>query len=183
MWAPRRLSKLCGMGAGSKTLDDIDQFILLQLYLTNPARSLKSYVENILVLTGTEVSTSTVSKWFLTSFPGFESDIIDPITLALVVRRCSLLLKPMQVVRSIIGFRRDTTPSCDQGIALLNCWDVGPGCHWHHCSEIDVFLFREQSERKFGRRRGVRGHSCARRIIRYSTCTVTVDLHTCATNP
>jgi len=55
-------------GAGSKSLNEFDRFVLLQLYLEEPSRSLSNYVHWLHEYTGTVVSRSTISRFFLTSF-------------------------------------------------------------------------------------------------------------------
>lgn len=56
-------------GAGSKSMDEFDMFILLQLYTGEPGRSLKSYVDELEDYTGKRVGKSTISRVFLESFP------------------------------------------------------------------------------------------------------------------
>ena len=51
-------------GAGSKTLNEFDCFILLQLHMEEPIRSLSNYVQWLFEYTGTVVSKSTVSRFF-----------------------------------------------------------------------------------------------------------------------
>ena len=57
------------IGPGSRTLDEIDSAVLMILYLEEPSRSLRSYVDWLEGLTGTTVSQSTVSRFFLHAFP------------------------------------------------------------------------------------------------------------------
>ena len=57
------------IGPGSRTLDELDAFIILQLYLDDPSRGLPSYVRWLKELVGTEVSRSTVSRFFQAVFP------------------------------------------------------------------------------------------------------------------
>lgn len=54
-------------GPGAKTLDEFDQFVLLQLHSREPSRSLKSYVQWLHEYAGTIVSESTVSRFFITA--------------------------------------------------------------------------------------------------------------------
>ena len=56
-------------GPGSKMLDEFDAFIILQLYLDDPSRSLSSYVRWLQRLVGIEVSESTLSRFFKEAFP------------------------------------------------------------------------------------------------------------------
>ena len=56
-------------GPGAQTLDEFDQFVLLQLHSREPSRSLKSYVQWLFEYAGTVVSESTVSCFFLHAFP------------------------------------------------------------------------------------------------------------------
>ena len=49
------------IGPGSRTLDELDAFIILQLYLDDPSHGLPSYVRWLKQLVGTEVSRFTVS--------------------------------------------------------------------------------------------------------------------------
>ena len=55
-------------GPGSKTLDEIDSFVLYSLYQKQPTRSLASYVNWLYYYTGTIVSKSTVSRFFRHGF-------------------------------------------------------------------------------------------------------------------
>ena len=55
-------------GKGSMKLSMIDQFFLLGLYNDDPSRPLYSYVTELYKFSGTNVSTSTISKWFNYSF-------------------------------------------------------------------------------------------------------------------
>ena len=56
-------------GPGSISLCAEDSFVLYQLYRGKPTRSLKSYVSWLFYHTGTIVSESTVSRFFLYGFP------------------------------------------------------------------------------------------------------------------
>lgn len=76
------LNKDVDRGVGSKTLDEFDRFILLQLYVDEPSRSLKSYRDHLCDYTGTLVSTSTISRFFLESMVykgGFAKPNLIPI--------------------------------------------------------------------------------------------------------
>ena len=55
-------------GAGARTLDRFDRFVLLQLRMEEPSRSLSSYVHWLREYTDKTVSKSTVSCFFLTTF-------------------------------------------------------------------------------------------------------------------
>ena len=57
------------LGPGSKTLDEMDVFAILQLYHDEPSRNLRSYVRSLNELTGTVVSESTISRFFKEQFP------------------------------------------------------------------------------------------------------------------
>ena len=56
-------------GPGAKTIDGLDAFIVLQLYEAEPSRRLESYREELLLMTGTDVHESTISRFFLGAFP------------------------------------------------------------------------------------------------------------------
>jgi transposase len=51
-------------GAGAKTLNETDMMVLLQLYFEEPSRNLGSYMRGLYRITGTIVSTSTLSRLF-----------------------------------------------------------------------------------------------------------------------
>jgi len=57
------------VGPGSRSFDEIDSAILLFLYLEEPSRSLRSYVDWLEIFTGTTTSRNTVSRFFLRTFP------------------------------------------------------------------------------------------------------------------
>ncbi|KAL7471199.1 hypothetical protein ACHAXS_011463 [Conticribra weissflogii] len=72
----------CPRGPGANTMDHLDQFVLLRLYLEEPSRSLSSYKQWLFYFTGTEISTSTISRFFLDSFPikaGFRRPNLVPV--------------------------------------------------------------------------------------------------------
>jgi len=50
-------------GFGSRSLDDDDVFVLINLYFEEPSRSLRSYARELEMLTGTIVSESTISRF------------------------------------------------------------------------------------------------------------------------
>jgi hypothetical protein len=52
------------VGPGSRSMDEIDQTVLLFLYLEEPSRNLRNYVSMLAQITGTVVSESTVSRFF-----------------------------------------------------------------------------------------------------------------------
>ena len=54
---------------GARTLDAIDSFVLYALYQKDQQRSLDSYVNHLFYYTGTVVSASVVSRFFLHAFP------------------------------------------------------------------------------------------------------------------
>ena len=64
-------------GAGARTLDQFDRFVLLQLRMKEPSRSLSSYVHWLCEYTGTTVGKSTVSRFFLTAFQ-YKGSLIKP---------------------------------------------------------------------------------------------------------
>jgi hypothetical protein len=57
------------IGPGANSLDALDTFSLLVLYLTEDTRTLRSYAENLFLLTGMQVSESTISRFFNHAFP------------------------------------------------------------------------------------------------------------------
>ena len=56
-------------GAGSKTLDRFDRFVLLQLRQEEPSRTRSSYIDCLYQYTGKMVSKSTISRFFPDAFP------------------------------------------------------------------------------------------------------------------
>ena len=56
-------------GPGARTLDEIDAAVILFLYLEEPSRSYRSYIRLLEELLGTVVSRSTLSRFFLYTFP------------------------------------------------------------------------------------------------------------------
>jgi hypothetical protein len=66
---PQRIKQRRAIGPGAKTFDEMDHFVLLFLYMEEPSRSNASYVENLMFLTGTRTSSSTISRWFKDFFP------------------------------------------------------------------------------------------------------------------
>ena len=64
----RERSSKTSSGPGSRSLSDVDQFVLYRLYKKNPTRSLRSYVNWLFYHTGTIVSKSTVSRFFTKGF-------------------------------------------------------------------------------------------------------------------
>lgn len=68
--APDSATKRAGpCGVGSKCLTDEDQRILLELLDRNPFRTRRNYVHRLWEITGTRVSESTISQFFLKGFP------------------------------------------------------------------------------------------------------------------
>ena len=55
-------------GSGSYTISTYDSFVLYALYTDEPSRSLRSYQEWLFYFTGTEVSRSTISRYFKEGF-------------------------------------------------------------------------------------------------------------------
>ena len=55
-------------GPGSKSLSDLDVFVVLLLYHQEPSRTLKSYVLGLYMNTGTLVHKSTISRFFKYGF-------------------------------------------------------------------------------------------------------------------
>ncbi len=55
-------------GLCSRSLSNEDRFIIYQLYLDEPSRSLSSYIEWLHYFTGNVVSTQTISRFFNTCF-------------------------------------------------------------------------------------------------------------------
>ena len=56
-------------GTGSKSLTKLDEIVLFSLWCEAPERSNNAYTHLLFVHTGTCVSESFISKWFLTAFP------------------------------------------------------------------------------------------------------------------
>jgi hypothetical protein len=71
-------------GPGVKTFDEFDHCVLIFLYLEEFSRSNASYVENLLLITGTKTSTSTIYhdglKTFFQSAETLESQILSQLT-------------------------------------------------------------------------------------------------------
>ena len=55
-------------GVGSFTISTFDSFVLYALYTDEPSRSLRSYQEWLFYFTGTDVSRSTISRYFKEGF-------------------------------------------------------------------------------------------------------------------
>ena len=55
-------------GVGTFTISTFDSFVLYALYTDEPSRSLRSYQEWLFYFTGTEVSRSTISRYFKEGF-------------------------------------------------------------------------------------------------------------------
>ena len=66
---PNKVFQQKVIGAGALSLSTEDAIILMKLYLEEPARSLKSYVDGLYYFTGKRVSTSTISNFWLKAFP------------------------------------------------------------------------------------------------------------------
>ena len=56
-------------GPGAKTLDEIDAYVILLLYMEEPSRGLHKYALWLEYFTGTRVSTSVLSRFFNDAFP------------------------------------------------------------------------------------------------------------------
>ena len=56
-------------GPGTKTLDALDTFVILILYINEPSRGLPSYAAHLHHFTGTVVSESVLSRFFKEAFP------------------------------------------------------------------------------------------------------------------
>ena len=56
-------------GVGSRSIDNVDRYVLLQLYLKEPHRTLQSYQDWLTYYTGSRPSRSTISNYFLRAFP------------------------------------------------------------------------------------------------------------------
>jgi len=66
---PKKIQQKRQVGPGASTIDSLDAFVLLMLYLEEPSRSLPSYTEYLFLLTGSIVSESTVSRFWNHAFP------------------------------------------------------------------------------------------------------------------
>lgn len=49
-------------GAGSIALSPIDMFVLSQMYFNDPSTSLKAYAQGLMLVTGTQVHPTTISR-------------------------------------------------------------------------------------------------------------------------
>ena len=79
---PRTLKQGRVYGPGVKTFDEVDQTVLLYLYIEQPYRSNSSYADNLYAITGTVASPSTISRWFNHGFPisgGFRKPNLIPL--------------------------------------------------------------------------------------------------------
>jgi hypothetical protein len=66
---PRLIEGHYAVGPCAKTMDSLDVWVCLQLYLQEPSRTLPSYCKLLYHITGTAVSESTMSRFFLGFFP------------------------------------------------------------------------------------------------------------------
>jgi hypothetical protein len=66
---PRLIEGHYAVGPCAKTMDSLDVWVCLQLYLQEPSRTLPSYCKLLYHITGTAVSESTTSRLFLGFFP------------------------------------------------------------------------------------------------------------------
>jgi hypothetical protein len=72
------------------TLDDFDLCVLILLLRENPSRSLKSYCSKLFEITGTTVSTSTVSRVWTDTFEiGIPPEAKSSSKRQIQVRKCS----------------------------------------------------------------------------------------------
>ena len=63
------------IGPGSQTVCDHELFIIMMLYYQNPSRSIRSYRDHIILLTGNQVSLDTIHRVILGGFP-YKSKIL-----------------------------------------------------------------------------------------------------------
>jgi hypothetical protein len=56
-------------GVGIRSLTDVDVFIIVQMYAYDPSTTLRNYVKFLFLQTGTVVSKSTISRFFVHGFP------------------------------------------------------------------------------------------------------------------
>jgi hypothetical protein len=72
-----RLSHNAAVGPGALTLTTFEEVTLLWLRQQQPYRTLKSYRDMLLYYTGTDVSTSTIERFFLEATP-FRANMVKP---------------------------------------------------------------------------------------------------------
>jgi len=72
-----RANQVRPYGAGSISLSDVDQFTILRLYYQNPSRTLRSYRDNLVAITGTWVHYTTISRVLLYGFP-YKGRLVKP---------------------------------------------------------------------------------------------------------
>ena len=65
------------VGPGSKTLDELDTFVILSVFHDEPSRSLRSYASWLHYFVGTVVSDSTLCRFFKEAFP-FSAGLYRP---------------------------------------------------------------------------------------------------------
>ena len=53
------------LGPGAFTIDSLDVYLIVRLYEEEPCRRLDNYRENLSMMTGSDVSISTISYFFL----------------------------------------------------------------------------------------------------------------------
>jgi len=63
------LKKSVQRGVGIRSLTDVDVFIIVQMYAYDPSTTLRNYVKFLFLQTGTVVSKSTISRFFVHGFP------------------------------------------------------------------------------------------------------------------
>ena len=59
-----RSNRQMPLGPGSVSFNDLDAFVILALYHEEPSRTLRSYALGLFIRTGTNVSESTISRFF-----------------------------------------------------------------------------------------------------------------------
>lgn len=63
------LKKSVQRGVGIRSLTDVDVFIIVPMYAYDPSTTLRNYVKFLFLQTGTVVSKSTISRFFVHGFP------------------------------------------------------------------------------------------------------------------
>lgn len=62
------LNKSVLRGVGIKSLTDVDVFVIVHIYANDPSTTLRNYVKHLFLQTGTVVSKSTISRFFVHGF-------------------------------------------------------------------------------------------------------------------
>jgi hypothetical protein len=60
---PKKIQQKHQFGPGANTIDSLDAFVLLMLYLEEPSQSLSSYAEYLFLFTGSTFTESTASRF------------------------------------------------------------------------------------------------------------------------